>query len=297
MDKLEYITKQLSRTHNKRYENYVVNRIWNKLNDDKVKFITQQYIFRNDGKYAFTDMYFPQLDVHIEVDEPFHKNKHNVELDKIREADIINITNHTIIRVKISEGYESVNNQIDLIVETLKQKIDEMGKVLIPWDIGREYNPQTYIDKGVIKLQDKVAFRTIADGCRCFGIHYKPRARISCPKHPYEPNTMIWFPHISFDVQGWTNRLTSDSMVIYERSDNSEKEQEHFKSIIKGKVWRRIVFGKLKDSFGNYLYRFKGVFELNERKSHELRCLVWERTSDEVKTYGLHEKLTDILIK
>ena len=66
--KLDYITKQLRRTHNKKYENYVVTGIWHRLNDPTLKFVTQQYVMRPDGR-ALTDMYFPQLQVHIEVDE------------------------------------------------------------------------------------------------------------------------------------------------------------------------------------------------------------------------------------
>jgi len=42
MDIKEYYIKQISRTNKKNYENYVVCRILNKLDDISVKFITQQ---------------------------------------------------------------------------------------------------------------------------------------------------------------------------------------------------------------------------------------------------------------
>ena len=44
MDKLEYVIKTLSRTRRKDWENYVVNAVWNRLNDWGVKPVSQQYI-------------------------------------------------------------------------------------------------------------------------------------------------------------------------------------------------------------------------------------------------------------
>lgn len=46
MVKLKYIIKQLSKTNKKNYENYVVTRIWHKLNDLDYKFVTQ-HVFVN----------------------------------------------------------------------------------------------------------------------------------------------------------------------------------------------------------------------------------------------------------
>ena len=69
MTELKYIIKQISKTNKKNYENFVVTRIWHGLNCLDVKFVTQQYFKRPDG-YALTDMFFPQFDLHIEIDEP-----------------------------------------------------------------------------------------------------------------------------------------------------------------------------------------------------------------------------------
>ncbi len=74
MNKLEFVARQLAKAQNKRYEHYVVNRIWSLLNDSRVKFVTQQFVSRPEGR-AMTDMFFPQLAIHIEVDEGFHKSQ------------------------------------------------------------------------------------------------------------------------------------------------------------------------------------------------------------------------------
>ena len=96
MTKLEFISRQLAKAEGKRYEHYVVTRIWHLLNDTRIKPVTQQFITRPSGR-ALTDMYFPQLEMHIEIDEGHHKKQ--IEADKLREADIINATGHTIFRL------------------------------------------------------------------------------------------------------------------------------------------------------------------------------------------------------
>jgi hypothetical protein len=105
MDKLEFIARQLSRANTKRYELYVVTRIWHLLNDLSIKFITQQHVTRPTGR-ALTDMFFPQLQVHIEIKEGYHLGERQVELDNLREVDIINATGHEVICVDVTKGIE-----------------------------------------------------------------------------------------------------------------------------------------------------------------------------------------------
>jgi very-short-patch-repair endonuclease len=119
MDKKEYIIRQLGRTKNKKYEVYVVSRIIHLLNNFDIKFVTQQYVTRPEGR-ALTDLFFPQVNLHIEVDEPYHKD--NIENDKIREADIVNATNHEVLRVDVSKSIEDINSQIHEIVENILSK-------------------------------------------------------------------------------------------------------------------------------------------------------------------------------
>ncbi len=108
MTKLEFIARQLAKAQNKKYEHYVVNRVWNLLNDSRVKFVTQQFVSRPEGR-AMTDMFFPQLAIHIEVDEGFHKNQ--IDADKLREADIVNATGHEILRVDGTISFRSMKKR------------------------------------------------------------------------------------------------------------------------------------------------------------------------------------------
>lgn len=40
----------------KKTESYVISRIWHQLNDDRVKFVVQQYVRGTHDKYALADI-------------------------------------------------------------------------------------------------------------------------------------------------------------------------------------------------------------------------------------------------
>src|SRR5688572_9116078 len=114
--KLDYVTRIFTKTCHKRIENYVITRIWHLLNSEEIKIMHQQFVSRGEGQRALTDLYFPQINYHIEVDEEYHTN--NTDQDKIREAQIIERTGHVVKRVNCSNitSLEEIHNQIDTIV-------------------------------------------------------------------------------------------------------------------------------------------------------------------------------------
>ena len=287
MDKKEYIIRQLGRAKNKKYEAYVVTRIIHLLDDFNIKFVTQQYVTRPEGK-ALTDLFFPQFGLHIEVDEGQHFVSKNIEEDKVREADIINATGHEIFRVDATKPFDDINNQINEIVEKLK--ILRSNNQFIEWDIDSEFNPETYISRGYIDISDNVAFKTIKDACNCFGHNYAGYQRAGAD-HP-NPNIMLWFPKL-FPNGEWDNQISNDEKTIIERNEDHEKAKEHVFSRINNKdkhhhQHQRIVFAKVKDNLGDTLYRFKGLYKLDIQRSNEKIGLVWKRIGTKVKTVIHH---------
>ncbi|TSI11081.1 AbaSI family restriction endonuclease [Lysinibacillus sp. BW-2-10] len=283
MQKYTYIKSQLAKTNKKNDENYVITRIWHKLDNEDIKFVTQQYVIRQDGRYALTDMYFPQINLHVEIDEGYHQNAAQLQKDKIRENDIISITDHEIKRIAITGNLSSINEQIDHLVAYINDKIKQMGKDFIPWDIEKEFSPQTYIEKGSIKLSDNVAFRTCAHVANVFGHSYNGYQR-GGTKHPYYNDVMIWFPKL-FPNGEWDNSISPDGKVIRERNVHEEKVDAHINDVINNQIHRRIVFAKVKGPLGEVMYKFKGEFELDILLSKQERCLIWKRISDTVKTF------------
>jgi len=284
--KTEYIIKQLGRTKNKKYEMYVVNRIVNLINDFDIKFITQQYVSRPDS-YALIDLYFPQLKIQIEIDEDDHKN--NIEADKIREEDIANATdfdNPIRINCYQDKTIQDINQDIDECVKRILEKKAEQIKndEFTPWEIEAEFNPETYINLGYIDIKDNVAFHKIVDGCNCFGHNYKGWYKGGA-KHAKDDNILIWFPKL-YKNEDWDNSISPDEELIIEKP-LTEKYKNHTQSYLENKdkyPQKRIVFARVKDNLGNILYRFRGMYELDNESSSIEKGLYWKRIATRVET-------------
>ena len=284
MNKLEYIAKQISKSKKKIYEHYVITRIWHLLNDLSIKFVTQQYVVRPNGR-ALTDLFFPQLGLHIEVNEPYHLNQ--TEQDKLREQDIINATNHRILRVDVSQDILCVNKQIDEVIKEIKER-----KGSIPdfknWDIDAESTPKTYIDKGCIELKDNCSFKTMVDAANCFGHNIKPKGIWrGGVNHPNEGGKLIWFPKL-YKNKDWENSISLDENIITEISANSDNIKPHIDSIIQSNIFNRIIFARVKGPLGDIMYRYKGEYKLNENKTNYNNGLIWERIKEKSSTYPQH---------
>lgn len=281
MLKYKYIKSQIAKTNKKNDENYIVTRIWNKLDNEDIKFITQQYVVREDGKFALTDMFFPQLNLHIEIDESYHQSQ--VEKDLIRENDIISMTNHEVKRIDVSGNLKTIHKQIDDVVSYINRKIANMGTEFIPWEVEKEFSPDTYIQRGEIDVKDNIAFKTCADVANIFGHRYKGYQRGGAT-HPYYDDVMIWFPKL-FPNGEWNNSISPDEKVIREKNIHEHKIEEHLNEVISNQKHKRIVFSKVKGPLGHIMYKFKGEFELDVPLSIEERCLIWKRISERVKTF------------
>ena len=263
MRKIDYIIKQISKTNKNNFEIYVVTRIWHLLDRTDIKFVTQQFVNKPNG-HALTDMYFPQLDIHIEVDEPFHKKQQ--ELDINRETDIIQATNHSIERVKITEDIENINNQIIRIVEKIKKEIlvQERKGIFEPWNYEKEFDPKYYIKKGYLDLAENPSFKKIVDACNCLGQNYKSVQGGWFKSKKYEGH-YLWFPKF-YNNDEWDNKISDDGKTITEKCKNPHKLKNWHKGINNNPV-KRITFPRSFDNLGFKLYRFKGIFETDTENS------------------------------
>ncbi|WP_278810683.1 AbaSI family restriction endonuclease [Obesumbacterium proteus] len=286
----EYVARQLARTKNKKHEQYVVTGIVHRLGRDDVKFITQQYVKRESGR-ALTDLYFPALNLHIEVDEKYHEKQ--VSCDQLREADIVDATGHEILRIPVTGTLKEINTRIDECVSEIRKKIDKLGDSFMPWDMEQEFNILPHIKRGYIDLKDNVAFRRITDACNCFGHNYKFYQSAGA-QHPHNKDTLLWFPKI-FENHDWKNRISKGEETIWELSKDIDKVENHFKRWMEVEERdKRLVFAKAKDNLGIVLYRFKGLYQLDKNNSNLKDGLCWKRISTRVKTYPQKDKSLEI---
>ena len=124
MQKLSILSRSLSKIKHKRYELYVLSRILHLLNDPGIKFNFQQYARRVGDKFALIDLYLPQFNIAIEVDEVYHKTQ--LTADEIRQREIENnIEPQAVIRIDCSKGIVDVNNQISKCVKKIKAAKDK----------------------------------------------------------------------------------------------------------------------------------------------------------------------------
>lgn len=283
MNKFEYIAKTLSRTKRKDFENYVINRIYNDLNDYDIKPVSQQYVRRPNGKYALIDLYFPQLNIGIECDEIHHLNQK--EEDNLRFTDIINsISSYEEIRIPIFSSndknqyrsIEGINNDINNAVNRIREKKSQTTD-FEPWDT----RPDIYkaLEKGLLDIDDNYIFTQ--EELRLFfdrsGITQKGFYKII-------EDCYIWLPGLAIENEGNYIPYNKNLDYINIISKDGEKIFEFLPDIKENKneVFKRIVFVKMKDRILNrQVYKFAGVFEKKNK-------IMYLNINNEEKPFVVH---------
>ena len=69
------LVDQIHRTAYKRHENFVLGSLIHDPLLSELKVITQHYVRLKDSNYALIDIFFPQLNLAVEVDEPHHEGQ------------------------------------------------------------------------------------------------------------------------------------------------------------------------------------------------------------------------------
>ncbi len=272
------MTRLFAKICKKKTETYVINRIWHQLNDDRVKFVVQQYIRKTQDKYALADLYLPQLNIFIEINEPFHKN--NKEVDKIRNEEILQVTHSHLEIIDCDNSIEVIHSQISEVVQKIKVAIKEQGNKFIPWDGGSTLSVEYHQRKGYLKIDDNEYIHTIDEAFAVFGAKAKHRGflRVAGATIPNKENWIVWCPNSVHRI--WSNELSDDGLAIREYNKaNEQLRKEHverFTSINQ----TRITFFRDEDELGFRFYRFAGIFEINKEKSIQENKCVWECISD-----------------
>ena len=282
--KLEYMERLFAKISKKKTESYVISRIWHQLNDDRVKFVVQQYIRRTQDKYALADLYLPQLNIFIEINEPYHKDENGVlrEIDRIRNEEIRNVTHSEPIVIDCDCDIREIHRQVTEKVSIIKQRISELGENFKPWDDANTLSVEYHRSKGYLKVEDNECLRTTEDVAAVFGAKAKHRGFLRASGAGIGENIIVWWPNTEHRL--WHNELSEDGMFIYEYPKAEDKRAAHLDQW-KESTQTRVTFLRYKDDLGFCFYRFVGVFRLNRDKSiHENKC-VWERVSD---TYQLN---------
>ncbi|MDA7654426.1 hypothetical protein N8629_01360 [Akkermansiaceae bacterium] len=130
--KAEHYIKQIHRTAYKKFECYVITKL---LHDSDLKdFLprTQYYVEKNDGEYALIDLFYPQFNIAIEIDEEYHENHRAA--DSLRQNQIEKEANCTFHRISVKQG--DLNSQIHAVkIAILKEYHRQLNKgIFSQWE-------------------------------------------------------------------------------------------------------------------------------------------------------------------
>jgi len=284
---IQYLSRLFKKVSSKPTELYVLTRLWHQLNDAEIQMVPQQYVGLPENRYAMSDIYFPQANVFVEINEPPHyESDWRIELDRQRNEHILVRTGTEVKVVDCRESLANIHIQIDEIVSLIRERISiarEQG-TFKHWRPNEARNPKYWKGRKIIRLEDDVIMNNIEAVCELFGADFRKTKlgflRRGAIPHPTISDNTIWWPS-AFARRGWRNNYLEDGELITESHDIAEKNQSHYHRTIK---WphQRIVFYFNRDVLGFEGYYFLGVYQIDFSLSNENDGLIWRRIQKEV---------------
>lgn len=285
--KLDYMARLFRKISHKRFETYVIQRIWHRLDDDRVQFVSQQYVKRvQDDDYALADLYLPQVNIVVEINEPYHYDEDQHKRDAIRNAEVSKIAGVQVFVVDCRKPMTELHRDIDQIVDVIRQKVIQLGDKFIPWVGLDKRTPAYYQRKGYLLVEDNEYVETIDDICEIFHTKAKHRGYLRAGSVVLYDNTELWFPNA--ENKQWHNEMIEDGHYLLEYPNNPDKQHDWMlKNTIK-KNRRMITFFRQKDDLGFNYYKFVGTFEIDKSRSTATDRCYWKRVAEKV---NLNEEL------
>lgn len=311
MEKLEHLSIMLNRrTKGKKYENFIINSIYTKISNPELIPITQQYVKNanyssgNSKKYYLLDLYFPQLNYGIEVDESHHLNEKNRAQDILRAEDILNSIQCEQGRISIYQEngnlktYDEVNDDINKQVKHIQKLIARSNETQkLRWE-DNDIRKKRILKNGIISSSDNVDFEGVTEIYNLMGNNVQNLGRCFVKLNK---KYKLWVPHLAIELQdgtiktknGWENTLNEDKTLITEVVGNMDKCDT--RNLPAG-AWnengyKRVVFMHILDSFGMKRVRFLGLFEAVEiRISNSIQTRIYKKIKNMVRFDDLKEK-------
>lgn len=261
--KNDYLFKSFAKQKQSK-ENYIINAVYSRINNKELKPVTQQCI-RIGKKYRKIDLFFPQLNIGIECDEAYHKNrkekdaKRTIEIKDKLNAVVLNKKEYKQIRIDATLDYDKLFEKINQVANQIKKKCRN-----IKWE-SHEETLKRIKQGNIVKINDNITYKTHDEVCKLFNIKARPRRGGEILNDNYH----IWFPKLAIkDENGkwkakdkkWNNKLSEDWKTIIETT-NKNVRRKRGKNDNYWKTCKRLTFAKTKDLEGTTGYRFIGVFK------------------------------------
>ena len=297
VSKQEYIVRSFAKLKHKKWELYVITRVFHLLNDLNIEFVCQQPIL-SDNKRHLVDMYFPQFNICLEINEEYHRDEAQQLKDGEREQKIlekrveeIGLEGDNKIRIEhiniaqtqnVEHTLSEINSQIDSFVNKLNKEKNK--KKFLHWDFENRFSPTPFLEKGYLRVEDRPWFRSQKTALECFGFKGEGWQKAVWPTQPNKLGFQVWFVRL-IKHKDWHNLLSEDGLVLTETLIK-KCEVEEQKQLQNDRDTKKCVFVRKKDDLARTLYRFVGTFEkVDGPKRNSDNCLQWiyKRTSSSVR--------------
>lgn len=288
MNKDQHLLNVLTRVKHKRYEHFIVSRIIHRLCSTDIKLVSQQLVRRPNGR-ALLDMYFPQINVSLEVDEPQHESENRKKQDDLRSRDIVEATNLTEKRIKVmgpdgnrrslSELASQTDDFLDFVLSRVE--VERQRGHWKPWDFDNELTSKPHLRRGYIDAKEDVLLRKHTDVIELFGVKLKAHRRGGWTPPKETGLAMVWFPRLYRNGE-WDNSLSEDGSTIIEKRLGDNIEYGPY-NIYQGSKHLRAVFARRQEPLIGTLYRFVGVFEFDANASRREGGAVYYKVKDRIE--------------
>ncbi len=300
-ERLDHIAYMFNvRTAGKAYENFIVNAIYAKVGEPELMPVTQQYVFnpRDRRRYYLLDLYFPQLNYGVEVDEGHHLEDIQKVRDKERAEDIRAAIECDEDRIPIfysngrKRSLDEINEDIDRVVKVIKDKIASIAP--LKWETNED-RKKIVLERGVFDVNDDVSYGSITEiynicgGKRSRGANGEKAKMLQRCYYRLNDGYKLWVPILASTDEngtvlnkkmGYENYLSKDKTFLIEKSDrpiNPTFDMEY----------KRVVFMRMKDYYGRPCIKFIGVFVLTDESDNKEYVHIYRRVADSVRIEDL----------
>lgn len=205
----------------KKHENFVITALLHDERLRQLKPLTQHYVPLSDANYALIDLYYPQIDLAIEVDEPHHLD--NQDADKERQKGIESLIQCDFIRFDVDAG------NIISDIETAKKQMIEKMELLKAKGEFEEWKPIETLDIEEAKAQYKnTLFIKIKGEFKPEAMYNRYRGRwpLAEKKLPFINQVIVVHDRVISKVfkKPVFKRFEEDNKVFFEAVEDSNSE-------------------------------------------------------------------------
>lgn len=300
-ERLDHIAYMFNvRTVGKKYENFIVNVIYANVGNPELMPVTQQYVrnLADPRRYYLLDLYFPQLNYGVEIDEMQHLNDSHQISDKEREEAVNRAIQCEEYRIPIfkmvgdkpvKRTFDDIQQDIDEVVQIIKDKIEERGGV--KWETNEE-RKNAVIESGLFNVKDDVFYNSITEIYNLCGgkrIGKDKGEKVSMLRRCYyrlNDNYRLWVPILAIRFEDGTSSKAKSgfrNFLSENKTTITEISEKPWKSSLKDKGYKRAVFMRMKDRFGIQGIRFIGVYELTAELNDKIFVRTYKRVAESVR--------------